>query len=176
MYESLKCWSFGTFFFEVIQLLIRHFHHARNIPRKNSSKHTYKDPLLAWEFSTMAECNSFDSQISYQIIFKWNIRQSQYRIGSLKIIQFSSNVKYVSAIQFLPARTMFCCVYNLRRPQGPQFCSRAEKKSISKKNKCLKTFLEIETTHYLEGLDLKLNNKTFRWGSSLLLLLNTIQL
>ena len=93
VYESLKCWSFGTFFFEVIQLLIRHFHHARNIPRKNSSKHTYKDPLLAWEFSTMAECNSFDSQISYQIIFKWNIRQSQYRIGSLKIIQFSSNVK-----------------------------------------------------------------------------------
>ena len=116
VYESLKCWSFGTFFFEVIQLLIRHFHHARNIPRKNSSKHTYKDPLLAWEFSTMAECNSFDSQISYQIIFKWNIRQSQYRIGSLKIIQFSSNVKYVSAIQFLPARTMFCCVDNVRRP------------------------------------------------------------
>ena len=93
MYESLKCWSFGTFFFEVIQLLIRHFHHARNIPRKNSSKHTYKDPLLAWEFSTMAECNSFDSQISYQIIFKWNNWQSQYRIGTLKIIQFSSNIK-----------------------------------------------------------------------------------
>ena len=42
-----------------------------------------------------------------------------------------------------------------------QFCSRAEKKSISKKNKCLETFLEIETTHYLEGLDLKLNNETY---------------
>ena len=25
----------------------------------------------------------------------------------------------------------------------------------------LKTFLEIETTHYLEGLDLKLNNETY---------------
>ena len=42
-----------------------------------------------------------------------------------------------------------------------QFCSRAEKKSISKKKNVLKTFLEIETTHHLEGLDLKLNNETY---------------
>ena len=30
-----------------------------------------------------------------------------------------------------------------------------------KKINVLKTFLEIETTHYLEGLDLKLNNETY---------------
>ena len=117
MYESLKCWSFGTFFFEVIQLLIRHFHHARNIPRKNSSKHTYKDPLLAWEFSTRAECNSFDSQISYQIIFKWNIRQSQYRISSLKIIQFSSNVKIYFVRPFHFYQQERCVRSGLRRPR-----------------------------------------------------------
>ena len=121
VYESLKCWSFGTFFFEVIQLLIRHFHHARNIPRKNSSKHTYKDPLLAWEFSTMAECNSFDSQISYQIIFKWNIRQSQYRIGSLKIIQFSSNVKIYFGHSISASKNdVDCCVDNVQRSRDPE--------------------------------------------------------
>ena len=50
---------------------------------------------------------------------------------------------------------------NDNKSAKPQFCSRAEKKSISKKINVLKTFLEIETTHYLEGLDLKLNNETY---------------
>ena len=35
------------------------------------------------------------------------------------------------------------------------------KNQFLKKINVLKTFLEIETTHYLEGLDLKLNNETY---------------
>ena len=35
------------------------------------------------------------------------------------------------------------------------------KHQFLKKINVLKTFLEIETTHYLEGLDLKLNNETY---------------
>ena len=35
------------------------------------------------------------------------------------------------------------------------------KNQFLKKINILKTFLEIETTHYLEGLDLKLNNETY---------------
>ena len=35
------------------------------------------------------------------------------------------------------------------------------KNQFLKKIFVLKTFLEIETTHYLEGLDLKLNNETY---------------
>ena len=35
------------------------------------------------------------------------------------------------------------------------------KHQFLKKTNVLKTFLEIETTHYLEDLDLKLNNETY---------------
>ena len=35
------------------------------------------------------------------------------------------------------------------------------KNQFLKKINVLKTFLEIETTHYLEGLDLKLKNETY---------------
>ena len=35
------------------------------------------------------------------------------------------------------------------------------KNQFLKKINVLKTFLEIETTHYLEGLGLKLNNETY---------------
>ena len=35
------------------------------------------------------------------------------------------------------------------------------KNQFLKKINVLKTFLKIETTHYLEGLDLKLNNETY---------------
>ena len=35
------------------------------------------------------------------------------------------------------------------------------KNQFLKKINVLKTFLEIKTTHYLEGLDLKLNNETY---------------
>ena len=35
------------------------------------------------------------------------------------------------------------------------------KNQFLKKINVLKTFLEIETTHYLEGLDLKLSNETY---------------
>ena len=35
------------------------------------------------------------------------------------------------------------------------------KNQFLKKINVLKTFLEIETTHYLEGLYLKLNNETY---------------
>ena len=41
------------------------------------------------------------------------------------------------------------------------------KNQFLKKINVLKTFLEIETTHYLEGLDLKLNNETYAKGPNL---------
>ena len=49
-----------------------------------------------------------------------------------------------------------------RTIKEPQFCSlELRKNQFLKKINVLKTFLEIETTHYLEGLDLKLNNETY---------------
>ena len=41
------------------------------------------------------------------------------------------------------------------------------KNQFLKKINILKTFLEIETTHYLEGLDLKLSNETYAKDSNL---------
>ena len=41
------------------------------------------------------------------------------------------------------------------------------KNQFLKKINVLKTFLEIETTHYLEGLDLKLSNETYAKDSNL---------
>ena len=41
------------------------------------------------------------------------------------------------------------------------------KNQFLKKINVLKTFLEIKTTHYLEGLDLKLNNETYAKGPNL---------
>lgn len=57
----------------------------------------------------------------------------------------------------------------LPAPNNPKFDSSVKHSSVLelrknqflKKINVLKTFLEIETTHYLEGLDLKLNNETY---------------
>ena len=58
----------------------------------------------------------------------------------------------------------------LPAPNNPKFDSSVKHSSVlelrknqflKKKINVLKTFLKIETTHYLEGLYLKLNNETY---------------
>ena len=58
---------------------------------------------------------------------------------------------------------------NERNGNGVQHSSVLElrKNQFLKKINILKTFLEIETTHYLEGLDLKLSNETYAKDSNL---------
>ena len=57
--------------------------------------------------------------------------------------------------QILPIQGVHSSVLELRKNQ------------FLKKINILKTFLEIETTHYLEGLDLKLSNETYAKDSNL---------
>ena len=67
-----------------------------------------------------------------------------------------------TTIQFSPG-------YSLLTLNHPWHSSVLElrKNQFLKKINILKTFLEIETTHYLEGLDLKLSNETYAKDSNL---------
>ena len=87
---------------------------------------------------------------------------SQQNESQFSLIWFLSNGENLSQTQLLfSLKSVSTKVSTFNEPHTHSSVLELRKNQFLKKINVLKTFLEIETTHYLEGLDLKLNNETY---------------